>query len=212
MGIDNAGESLPGVQKTPDSEKKRRDLPLPNYLPTEMSLYQFLPRIPDILGPLILNQWRECVGWHLLISKPGLARQIVHKDFDMVVQDSSDDVNEDGVRHKRTRGRRDAAVPVEQMPLSIIISFDDETYWYGPHDEKIQIKAGNLLIFRGDIPHSGAESSVLNVRLHSYFDHPSLSSRFRYGPDHEKAIFYTQLPAPGKTGKPDKSKAKNGRG
>ena len=152
------------------------------------------------------------MGWHLLVSKPGLARQIVHKDFDMVVQDSSDDVNEDGARHKRTRGRRDAAVPVEQMPLSIIVSFDDETYWYGPLDEKIQIKAGYLLIFRGDIPHSGAESSVLNVRLHSYFDHPSLSSRFRYGSYHEKAIFYTQLPAPGKTGKTGKSKTKNGRG
>ena len=48
------------------------------------------------------------------------------------------------------------------------MSFDDNTYWYGPSisvawDNKVQIKAGSVLIFRGDISHAGAECVGLVV-------------------------------------------------
>ena len=116
----------------------------------------------------------------------------------MVLENSSEDIHFHG-RHKgkkikRGEGRRDAAVPEHQMPISIIVSYQDDTYWVGPDACKIQIPAGHVLIFYGDNEHCGAASEHLNVRLHSYFDHPSVSAMYKYGPEHYKSIFYTKDP------------------
>ena len=186
--------------RLPDSEQRRRAVPLPNFLPELNSLLEFLNMIPTLVGPLVFNEWRQVVGWNILMSEPGLERQIYHKDFDLVVEKSSDDVLPGGKQRRRAEGRRDVPLPVHQIPLSMIMSFDDNTCWYTnsgcdhpPYYTRVQIKAGSALIFRGDISHAGPEcvTNSREVRLHAYFDHPSLTSRYRYGLDHYKAIFYT---------------------
>ena len=204
-GIDNGtymhqGGTLQSESEIPDSEQKRRAVPLPNFLPELNSLLEFLNMIPTLVGPHVFNKWRQVVGWNILMSLPGLVPQIYHKDFDLVVEQSSDDVTAKGNPRRRDEGRRDFPLPVHQMPLSLIMSFDDNTCWYTksgcdhpPYYTRVQIKAGSALIFRGDISHAGPEcvTNSREVRLHAYFDHPSLTSRYRYGPDHYKAIFYT---------------------
>ena len=108
--------------------------------------------IPILVGPQVFNEWRQVVGWNILMSLPGLVPQIYHKDFDLVVEKSSDDVLPGGKQRRRAEGRRDVPLPVHQIPLSLIMSFNDNTYWYGPsfgvsRDNKVQIKAGSVLIF-----------------------------------------------------------------
>ena len=76
-----------------------------------------------MLGPFVFNEWRQLVGWHLLIPQPGLVQQIWHNDYDMVLQGSGDDFNKHGRPYKRFRDKRDFDVPVQQLPPSLYDCF-----------------------------------------------------------------------------------------
>ena len=78
------------------------------------------------------------------------------------------------------------------MPLSVLFSVEDNTYWYAGA-QKFHLPAGWFVIFRGDLEHSGAEYAEFSVRLHAYFDNPCISTPLRLTKDtFEKAIFYTR--------------------
>ena len=81
---------------------------------------------------------------------------------------------------------------LDQMPLSVLFSVEDNTYW-NAGDQKFHLPAGSFVIFRGDVEHAGAEYDKFSVRLHAYFDHNCISSPLRFTKDTlEKAIFYTR--------------------
>ena len=128
-GIDN-GENVGKTEDSPDfladQDQKRRALPLEPHIPKVWDIFVYLNDILTALGTAILNEWRQLVGWHLLVSLPGLVQQIWHKDYDMVLESSSEDIyltgRHFGKKRKRAEGRRDAAVPEPMMPISIIVS------------------------------------------------------------------------------------------
>ena len=198
-GIDNHGQDLPDAEQL---DSKRRYFKLAEHIPGLFPMFVYLNDILVAIGPRILNEWRQKVGWYLLWSQPGLERQIWHKDYDVVPKLSNLDVDANGKKWKRQKGARDFALEKPAMPLSLEISFSNNTTWWGPGPDHLEhdIPAGWCVLFRGDTEHAGGgnpgDSTDLCLRAHSYFDHPSLSAQFRYA-KHMKAIFYTDGPTYG---------------
>ena len=189
-GIDNEGEALKETPKA-DKDQCRRALPLTPDIPGLVALFTVLTGLVSACGP-IFNTWRVLSGhWHLLFNKPPCERQVYHKDYDAVIKGSEEDK---AAKREKTRVRgkqRDKALPLEQMPLSVLFSVEDNTYWYAGK-VRFHLPAGSFVIFRGDLEHAGAEYYVFSVRLHAYFDHPCISTPLRFNiKTNEKAIFYT---------------------
>ena len=189
-GIDNEGEALKATPKA-DKDQCRRALPLTPDIPGLVALFTVLTGLVSACGP-IFNTWRVLSGhWHLLFNKPPCERQVYHKDYDAVIKGSEEDK---AAKKEKTRVRgkqRDRALPLEQMPLSVLFSVEDNTYWYAGK-VRFHLPAGSFVIFRGDLEHAGAEYDFFSVRLHAYFDHPCISTPLRFNiKSNEKAIFYT---------------------
>ena len=192
-GIDNEGEALKETPKA-DAEQCRRALPLTPDIPNLVGLFIVLKALVTACGPSIFNTWRVLSGpWNLLFNNPPCPKQVDHKDYDAVVKGSAEDneAKKSGSR-KGPGASRDKALPLDQMPLSVLFSVEDNTYWYAG-DQKFHLPAGSFVIFRGDVEHAGAEYDEFSVRLHAYFDHNCISTPLRFTRDTlEKAIFYTR--------------------
>ena len=192
-GIDNEGEALKETPKA-DAEQCRRALPLTPDIPNLVGLFIVLKALVTACGPSIFNTWRVLSGpWNLLFNNPPCPKQVDHKDYDAVVKGSAEDneAKKSGSR-KGPGASRDKALPLDQMPLSVLFSVEDNTYWYAG-DQKFHLPAGSFVIFRGDVEHAGAEYDEFSVRLHAYFDNPCISTPLRFTRDTlEKAIFYTR--------------------
>ena len=80
------------------------------------------------------------------------------------------------------------------MPLSLEISFSNKTTWWGPDYLEHCIPAGWCVLVRGDTEHAGGanhgDSEDLRLRAHYYFDHPALSSKYRYAKKHESYLLH----------------------
>ena len=192
-GIDNEGEALKEVPKV-DADQCRRAIPLTPDIPNLLELFQVLAAFVVACGPSIFNPWRVLSGnWNLLFNKPPCQQQIYHKDYDAVIKGSSEDIASRRARGRGRRGataNRDMPLPLAKMPLSVLFSVEDNTYWYAG-EERFHLPAGSFVIFRGDLEHAGAEYAEFSVRLHAYFDHPCISTPLRFTKTGEKAIFYT---------------------
>ena len=197
FGIDNGeGKLVDGATNVPDELQKRRAIALEPHFPGMLPLWIYLKAVITAVGPKVFNYRRNMVGWYLLFSQPGpLQRQIDHKDYNVVLAGGSDDVGETGKPRRRRKGF-DTPLDADMMPISVIVSFNNETFWHGPTGEKHQIPSGHLLLFRGDISHSGPACVVSgnpSLRVHSYFDHTTASGAFRFNSTHDKAIFYSRV-------------------
>ena len=114
-----------------------------------------------------------------------------HKPNDMVVLCSepgceSQDPHADYTYEDLTRDRNDRFPENEDMPLGVVVALQDNTFfdvWPGsiltidkpatPIRLKLK-RAGDVLIFRGDLVHAGAFFKHYNIRIHTYLDHPSV--------------------------------------
>lgn len=86
--------------------------------------------------------------FHVLRSLPGCARQQAHTDFDP------------------------AGFPARAPPFAVLVALEDGTRlhtWDGGHVLH-ELGAGDVLVFRGDVPHAGAAYARENTRLHFYLD------------------------------------------
>ena len=195
-GIDNEGEALNETPK-PDHEQCRRTLPLTPDIPNLVGLFNVLTAFVAACGPLIFNSYRVLSApWNLLFNNPPCQKQVYHKDYDAVIKGSEEDKAAKRARRLHSDGAsasRDMPLLLEQMPLSVLFSVEDNTYWYTA-DHKFHLPAGSFVIFRGDLEHAGAEYNVFSVRLHAYFDSHCVSTPLRYTKTmpFEKAIFYTR--------------------
>jgi len=111
--------------------------------------------------------------WVILKSKDGCKAQLAHTDYIM-----NDQLLE---------------CPDEVFPLSAIIALTDKTkinIWPKsikkadavPNGETIsrqtlELKAGDIFIFRGDLVHAGCYYDKLNYRLHCFLDSPHFSRK-----------------------------------
>ncbi len=120
------------------------------------------PRIKWLLESIkarteeIFPATHEACDHVLLLSEPGCANQQCHTDYDPETGD------QDG--------------------LGCIIALEDETalnVWPGSidfdvdaeyHRERLALRAGDMLLFRGDLVHSGASYEASNVRVHCFLD------------------------------------------
>ena len=136
--------------------------------------------------------------FELALQQPPCQKQVYYKDYDAVIKGSEEDKAARAAKRARrlhsdvASASRDKPLLLEEMPLSVLFSVEDNTYWY-TGDQRFHLPAGSFVIFRGDLEHAGAEYDVFSVRLHVYFDHPCISTPLRYTKTtHEKAIFYTR--------------------
>ena len=168
-------------------------------------------RLLDVLiDAKILGKYQEPDGFGLIVSDPSKSGGVVpqqreHKDYDVVLQNSVDDLKPKSQRqsNKRRRGAeaenpaepevflkpqtkdpangpRNRALPAHVMPCSLLLSFDDSTKWVGPDKKVHPLPNGSFVLFRGDCPHAGAKYTEFNARVFSYFDHPGFTAQYRY--------------------------------
>jgi hypothetical protein len=81
----------------------------------------------------------------------------------------------------------------ETVPLLAVVALQGGTFldvWPGSHwlirrerltrhtprvyRETVELDAGDVIVFRGDLIHAGSAYSSHNLRLHAYIDHPSV--------------------------------------
>ena len=113
----------------------------------ENSIYNLLPKD----SPLLFS------NWVILKSIAGCDTQKPHTDYDPKI------INK-------------CCYDEKYVPLIILASLMPETYldiwdFYGNH-EKISLAAGDILIFRANIIHSGSSYVNENIRIHAYLDSP----------------------------------------
>ena len=76
-----------------------------------------------------------------------------------------------------------ARAPWGDAHLVLIIARHDRTrlpiypFDKGGEREVVELNAGDVLIFRGDLIHCGADYAGLNIRIHSYIDSPAAPQR-----------------------------------
>lgn len=86
----------------------------------------------------------------VLHSLAGCERQPMHTDYD------PEDV------------RRCAC-----KPLGVLLALQDETALLRPGG-RVELAAGDVVVFDGDAPHAGAEYTEANTRVHLYLDSPGV--------------------------------------
>lgn len=131
---------------------------------------QLNSELDQLLSSLSDNYVRD--DWQILISKEGCKRQPSHTDYEP----------DGGVLE----------VPDREVPLAAVLALEDRTnlvvwpnfinYDFDGFDqdkgELAEFNAGDLLIFRGDLVHAGAEyPDRENVRLHCFVDHKDVDRR-----------------------------------
>jgi hypothetical protein len=76
-----------------------------------------------------------------------------------------------------------ARAPWANAHLAVITALQDGTKLHiypfdrGGECAMRQLNKGDVLVFRGDLIHFGAEYDRLNIRIHSYIDSPSAPNR-----------------------------------
>ena len=92
-----------------------------------------LKALLEACGGGIFNPWRILSGgWNLLYNTPFCEKQIKHEDYDAVIKGSAEDTAATKARY-RVPGKhytgRDKALVLEEMPLSVIFSVEEYTWW-----------------------------------------------------------------------------------
>ena len=60
-------------------------------------------------------------------------------------------------------------------PLGVLLALQDGTSLCLPDEERVEMEAGDVLVFDGDQPHAGAEyPEAANTRVHLYLDSPGV--------------------------------------
>lgn len=121
-------------------------------------------------------------SWNALKSLPGGSHQAIHRDYP-------------------TFETAEAILTKDCVQASVIVALMNKTYFYvypgcfGGHVDRgkvvrLELKRGEVLIFRGDLVHCGADFKKENIRLHCYVRVQSIPQQ----PDStEAAVFNTYL-------------------
>eukprot|EP00834_Sanchytrium_tribonematis_P007619 NODE_717_length_4502_cov_0.079718.p3 type:complete len:328 gc:universal NODE_717_length_4502_cov_0.079718:3455-4438(+) len=106
------------------------------------------------------KQWKmnwTLVDWVVLQSRPGGPEQMPHTDF--ISQE---------IFETTSLGRMQASILVGLMDSKIILYPGNFIYYNDCDRFELQFKKGDLVLFRGDLVHSGASYDEINYRLHAY--------------------------------------------
>ncbi len=118
--------------------------------------------------------------WMMIVSDEGCQRQAAHTDF--APTEEIKKVIDLSNKEVLATGKPPVKMPV---PLSVMVALEEGTFldiWRGScgypdpfqlsdyTHERIQLKPGEILLFRGDLVHAGAAYSECNVRLHAFLD------------------------------------------
>jgi hypothetical protein len=140
-----AGEAIRALQ--PDSSRCQVDLTYKD---------EIARRLRAVLKAKGELEGRRPVEWRALHSKAGCKRQGLHFDY-----------NWDLVRG------------LSRKPASVILALQDGArLWVRDEEARAQrevvLRAGDVLVFDGDVAHSGAAYLCPNTRVHVYLDVPSV--------------------------------------
>ena len=151
----------------PDRRRKQR------YLDSNLSrrVKKFINQVHDRLKEMFPNH--KPSDMTILRSEKGCRPQQAHSDY------RTTDIwpNEGDIRHN------------DEMPLGVIIALQDNTkldVWprsigemlQGPIAPKhLKFDRGDMVIFRGDLIHAGSKYDEVNVRVHTYLDHPAVKRK-----------------------------------
>ena len=127
---------------------------------------KFLDALNDFVRNLDNNLTHS--KWVLIKSKPGCKPQLAHMDY------------ENTAEFKR------CILNNKQVPLLVLVSLQPKTYIYlwensskviqGTYKDdpieptKIELKEGDVLVFRADTIHAGSDYNEENIRMHCYLD------------------------------------------
>jgi hypothetical protein len=146
------GRKRPGRPSHADdaNDHKRRQRPVAWNTPALQALRM---RTTSALAPLI-GPRRSATDYVLLHSLPGCAQQALHLDY----------------------GPADLSGTPDAYPWAMLLALEPDTRLVVGDDahpfvtQHVTLAPGDMLLFRGDLPHAGAAYSRDNIRLHAYID------------------------------------------
>ncbi|GMF43296.1 unnamed protein product [Phytophthora fragariaefolia] len=160
-----------------DDFRRQTNITISSLAPTIATIHDMIANLVNVN-----DAWHVSAnGWHALKSLPGGTDQAVHCDFPSF----------ETVR---------ALITQELVQASAIIALTGDTYLHVypgcsarqvEHSRRrtIKLKCGHMVLFRGDLAHSGAVFSSLNVRLHCYV----LLNGILQEPDLTEAVVFRSL-------------------
>lgn len=143
------------------NDRRRRQIDMPASLSRRIGA-----RLTEAVGG-----GRSATDFVILESLRGCQRQAAHVDYvpDAALLDTTD----------------------ETVPLLAVVALQSGTFldvWPGSHRlvrrprltrhtphirrETVELNAGDVIVFRGDLIHAGSEYARHNLRIHAYIDHP----------------------------------------
>jgi len=132
---------------------------------TNKDLVETLTKFIKTLNPELTPS-----SWVLIKSKPGCKEQLAHIDYENT-EEFQKCINEG-----------------KNVPLLVLVALQPNTYIYlwknsskiiqetykGEHvlPTKLELKEGEILVFRADLVHAGSDYEEENIRMHCYLDSP----------------------------------------
>lgn len=104
-------------------------------------------RLLDVLKNAGQMEGRSLGSVVVLMSQENCKQQTWHTDYDV-----------------------ETVSNIHVKPLGVLLALQDETFFEEYPDKKHTLRAGDILIFEGDVVHAGAAYERENVRVHAYID------------------------------------------
>ena len=174
--------------------KRARDgSPVGSPTSTIVEFERMVRHLLDALGLLATSKEgvrKTVLDAYALVSKKGCERQLWHADsappraykrldvWHAWCIDESNPQCEANKRHLHERRNLPPLPPAQDVPLVVLYATSDASLHVRPFllcdtDEyTLELSAGDVVIFRGDLAHAGAAYASENVRLHVYVDSP----------------------------------------
>ena len=145
----------------------------------------------DILTPFAKTHFPGATlnDWFYLKSRPGGVRQAPHKDYVLPVEGTSYFciLSMSTASHTTCIVENEPAKHLDalaNMPGGLLLALQPDTklYTYGGwnrtvaderEEKRIDLDVGDVLLFRGDFVHAGADYDEDNIRIHCYIDVPT---------------------------------------
>ncbi len=171
FGDDHDDEPSRKRRRHAKDDRRRRQVPLPEQCAVATELKQAVTAA--LAAAAVVSGEHRAADWVVIHSRAGCQRQAAHADYE-----PSDAMS---------------AAPAARMPLGVLVALMPDTRFHAwPRSigliqrgaaatpppplvrHELVLAPGDVLVFRGDLIHAGAEYASENVRVHAFLDSPAV--------------------------------------